>query len=1075
MSFCGIPEELTIRTQQGVGSSTWTRPPFYGNLTIPELYEFHAENSPDHPVIVYQNTDNVLQTLRFKDIIHGVRKAASATLPNMHQFPTETGTQVGILASVDFPTYFTLVLGIMYVGYTPFPISVRNSAPAIADLLRKTATMVLLVSADSAMQHLACEARALLATEGYEINLVDAPTYDDLYNSNDGGAQFNAPSRRHTTGGDTAVILHSSGSTSYPKPIHLLHRNLSKWAFAPYFGDMDLADIRISMHCVPMFRKSASAMHLLQPQVGFGAVITTFRPSVPPIAPTAENVLHAAMSTECKGMICVPAFVETWALDLRCLALLRNFDFIIVGGAALSINIGNGLVEQGVRLFTVYGATEIGVVVRHMALARPMSGDKWSYFSISPAVEYGRLAQQSQPGVFELVILDCTSWSPNVFNTTFRGRAAYATGDLLEVHPTDQNYFRVFGRVDDQITLSNGEKVNQSGLVQDPEIAVAVVFGSGRAQVGVIIQPREPFNRNNVSELQAFRDRIWPTVERVNAYTPSHSHIFKEMITVTDASKPFSLTSKGTPRRHLCLHEYREEIYRVYDKIDSYALGGIPLPRSWDKQSVNAYVRSVVLEAMNVPWIKDEDNLLQHGCDSLRANWIRSTLARALETAHEHAPYIPHNLVYAYPTIGDLTTYVCTSLSMGGRGREDEHASHILQMKSLVDCYSHFPSPEWHEPCSGRAEGTYREVVLITGTTGALGSHLLSQLLRDPRVVRVYVLGRVSSAGCTDLRERQRESFNKWGLDGESLDGATVTFHVANLTKEDLGLDSALLLEVRSTVTTIIHGAWRVDFNATLASFEPLLSGTRHLVDIALSSLVPGGPKLLLVSSVSALQNYVSDSPAVESIDYGPEVALGTGYGESKWVAEQVLHCAALYTGLRTVSVRVGQLSGDTHIGSWNTKEWIPSLLRISKRLGAIPAMDTNISWVPIDVAACALLQMRHSCHPVLHLTSPCPVPWMDIFGPLSVKLEVSLTSPLDWISRMRQLEPDVLIGARGTECGMDALSGWFEVAMSTERSDIILCNERAVEASECLAALGRLGEGDVLRWIAFWNSTEFL
>ncbi len=90
----------------------------------------------------------------------------------------------------------------------------------------------------------------------------------------------------------------------------------------------------------------------------------------------------------------------------------------------------------------------------------------------------------------------------------------------------------------------------------------------------------------------------------------------------------------------------------------------------------------------------------------------------------------------------------------------------------------------------------------------------------------------------------------------------------------------------------------------------------------------------------NCLVDYSSDDPAVESLEYGPEVALGIGYGESKWVAEQVLHRAGRSTGLRTVSVRVGQLSGDSRSGAWNAKEWVPTLVRTGARLGALPAKD---------------------------------------------------------------------------------------------------------------------------------------
>lgn len=48
---------------------------------------------------------------------------------------------------------------------------------------------------------------------------------------------------------------------------------------------------------------------------------------------------------------------------------------------------------------------------------------------------------------------------PSVFNTTINGVPAYATGDLLTPHPTKPNLWKIFGRVDDQIMHSTGEKV----------------------------------------------------------------------------------------------------------------------------------------------------------------------------------------------------------------------------------------------------------------------------------------------------------------------------------------------------------------------------------------------------------------------------------------------------------------------------------------------------------------------------------------------------------------------------------------------------------------------------------------
>ena len=44
-------------------------------------------------------------------------------------------------------------------------------------------------------------------------------------------------------------------------------------------------------------------------------------------------------------------------------------------------------------------------------------------------------------------------------NRTIDNRGAYATNDLVLPHPTDPTRWKVFGREDDQIMLSTGEKV----------------------------------------------------------------------------------------------------------------------------------------------------------------------------------------------------------------------------------------------------------------------------------------------------------------------------------------------------------------------------------------------------------------------------------------------------------------------------------------------------------------------------------------------------------------------------------------------------------------------------------------
>lgn len=70
-----------------------------------------------------------------------------------------------------------------------------------------------------------------------------------------------------------------------------------------------------------------------------------------------------------------------------------------------------------------------------------------------------------------------------------------------------------------------------------------------------------------------------------------------------------------------------------------------------------------------------------------------------------------------------------------------------------------------------------------------------------------------------------------------------------------------------------------------------------------------------------------------------PDLAIGTGYAESKWVSEQTLYAAASKTSLDTLVVRVGQVCGGLD-GLWNTHEWFPTLVQSATKLGCFPDDD---------------------------------------------------------------------------------------------------------------------------------------
>ncbi len=185
----------------------------------------------------------------------------------------------------------------------------------------------------------------------------------------------------------------------------------------------------------------------------------------------------------------------------------------------------------------------------------------------------------------------------------------------------------------------------------------------------------------------------------------------------------------------------------------------------------------------------------------MKATWIRNTILHMLRTTTKISVHdVPQQFVYANPSIDALTRFLCGLLVGKTVNEEADRSAQLARMTALVEKYGlNFPTAAWASqdgaaPSLCGVEG--EEVIVITGTTGGVGSLLLARLLQSPSVARVYALNREGSGQTETLLARQRDIFKLTGLDDTLLDQGKVSFHVADLAKPDLGLDVRLLNEV---------------------------------------------------------------------------------------------------------------------------------------------------------------------------------------------------------------------------------------------------------------------------------------
>ena len=94
------------------------------------------------------------------------------------------------------------------------------------------------------------------------------------------------------------------------------------------------------------------------------------------------------------------------------------------------------------------------------------------------------------------------------------------------------------------------------------------------------------------------------------------------------------------------------------------------------------------------------------------------------------------------------------------------------------------------------------DVVLVTGTTGTIGSNVLAQLVADPKIEKVYGFNRESS---TPLDTRQRIALKERGLDPSVVDSPKVVLLEGTVSQPKLGLPDDLYEELRTSITHVIH------------------------------------------------------------------------------------------------------------------------------------------------------------------------------------------------------------------------------------------------------------------------------
>jgi hypothetical protein len=384
----------------------------------------------------------------------------------------------------------------------------------------------------------------------------------------------------------------------------------------------------------------------------------------------------------------------------------------------------------------------------------------------------------------------------------------YRTGDLFIQDPPGSGSFVLQGRRDDLIIHTNGEKTNTLPLQLDIQssskiISKVIALGNSRPCVSLLIEVHEDYDP--ASSLT--RSKIWEAVQSINHRYPVHSRILQDMIYILPEGNKLPVTPKGNVKRNEAERIYASEIEMLY-------LGdNFPSSISESQEPLSEYLRNLIAALVDVPAdsINDWTTLYSLGITSHLALSLRSSLSSYLNRQ------VSLGTLFENPSISKLVAVLtppATPTSSTHSALDTTPASTETVHRIISNLSAEFtlwPKRDFAKSYH-KAE---KEIILLTGASGSLGTSLLATLFSSPNVSKIYAMVR----GRHNV-EKLRASFEQRGLDSSILKGGKI--EVLNFSMQDslLGLDIDAYHMLATTVTTVVHNAWKMDFNQGIEEFE---------------------------------------------------------------------------------------------------------------------------------------------------------------------------------------------------------------------------------------------------------------
>ncbi|KAL2129416.1 hypothetical protein VTI74DRAFT_7827 [Chaetomium olivicolor] len=946
-----------------MNGKTTAQPTRYGKRLLVNIVDERAQSEPDREWVSIPKTSDPKdgwKKISYKQAANAVNRVAhklvsTTGLPNKGEFRT-----VAYIGPSDV-RYLVFTLGAVKAGYQALFISPRNSLEGQLNLFEQTNCHIIWF--DGAYRDMVqswVQERDMHALMTFPVDAWFPEEHIEPYPYNKTFEEAEW---------DPLLILHTSGSTGFPKPIVARqgmlaiadkYHNLGEWKGRRLWVDEMSRRSKRTLHPMPLFH--AAALYISMLMIHYWDVPAAFGIGDRPLS--GDMVIGCLKNADVDSVLLPPAILEELSQSKESIDVLNKLSYVAFGGGNLAGEAGDRLVNNGVTLLNVISATEF----TPFPIYWQPNPELWRYFIYNSELFGCEWRESAEEHAYEQVIVRKEK-DPGYqgFFYTFPDAKEYRTKDLYKPHPTLPDHWLYNGRADNIIVFSNGEKLNpvdiEHTMLDHPGVKGAIVVGSNRFQPALILEPVE--HPKTEEEAKKFIDDVWPVVVKANKQTVAHGQIGRQFIVLSKPDKPFLRAGKGTIQRAGTIRMYKDEIDKIYQYGSEVASAEAPKLDLNSEEGLTQSIETLFEKWLRAPKLEPDTDFFTVGIDSMQVINASRLLRAGLEAAgiRVDASALATRVIYGHPTSRRLAEYLFSVVNKQGQdattgeAEEEDHA-----MEAILQKYSRDMSPA---RANKPAPVDEDQVIVITGTTGALGSYMLDLALTCRRVKKVICLNRSD-----DAEARQKKGNADRGL---CIDFSKAEFLHADLSRFDLGLGKETYERMLWEVDRVIHNQWPVNFNMPVESFEPHIRGVRNLADFSCNAAkrVP----VVFISSIATVNGWREPEPVPERSLRNLDISKG-GYGRSKLVSSLILEKASEASGVPTEIIRVGQIGGPTsEKGVWNRQEWLPSIIASSVYLGMLPdslGQMTTIDWTPIEGIAKLVLEVSGVT---------CQVPIEDING----------------------------------------------------------------------------------------------